>query len=118
MDLNKLVGKIRNHPESERIGMIATHLGIVRGNSLDGRLVSEIEVTYDHQVLKNIVDNSRLLPGIVDVIVEVNEGLLKVGDILMFVAIGGDVRDHVFPALINTVERIKKEAGQKKEFYG
>ena len=117
MDLNKIIGRISNHPKSERIGMIATHLGIVRGNSLDGRLVSKIEVIYDHEVLEDIINNSKSLPGIVDVIVDVNEGLLKVGDIIMFVAIGGDIRDHVFPAIINTVDRIKKEASRKKEFY-
>lgn len=117
MDINKMIGKIRSDTESEKIGMIATHLGIVRGNSLDGRKVSGIEVVYDHKILDEIIKNSRSLPGIVDVIVEVNEGTLKVGDTIMFVAVGGDIRDHVFPVLINTIDRIKKEAGRKKEFY-
>lgn len=117
MDINKVIEKMRLRPGSEKIGMIATHIGVVRGNSLDGREVSGVEVAYDHEVLEEITNNSRSLPGIIDVMVEVNEGALKVGDMIMFVAVGGDIRDHVFPVLINTVDRIKKEAGIKKEFY-
>ena len=36
MDLNKMIKTLRQHPESRKIGMIATHLGIVRGNSRGG----------------------------------------------------------------------------------
>ncbi|MBN2061518.1 MAG: molybdenum cofactor biosynthesis protein MoaE [Deltaproteobacteria bacterium] len=117
MDINRIIAKIRNHPESERIGMIATHLGIVRGNSRNGREVSGIEVVCNHEILNDIINETKSLPGIVDVIAEFNEGALKIGDIIMFVAIGGDVRDNVFPALSKTVERIKKDGSRKKEFF-
>ena len=117
MDFEKIIEKIRSHPESAKMGMIATHLGIVRGNSLNGRDVSEIEAAYDHEKIREIASYCKALAGIVDVVIEVNEGILKIGDIIMFVAVGGDVRDHVFPALVKTVDRIKKEAGKKKEFY-
>ena len=117
MDLAKIIEKIRNNPESGKMGMIVTHLGIVRGHSLNGRDVSEIEVAYDHEKIMEIVSYCKSLTGIIDAVVEVNEGTLKIGDIIMFVAIGGDVRDHVFPALVKTVDRIKKEASKKKEFY-
>ena len=36
MDINGMIEKIKRHPESKKIGMIASHLGIVRGSSRDG----------------------------------------------------------------------------------
>ena len=33
------------------------------------------------------------------------------------VVVGGDTRDHVFPALVETVNRIKTEAAKKKELF-
>lgn len=115
MSMNALIERLRNHPESQRIGMIASHLGVVRGTSLQGFRVSEIEVFYNQDVLANIINDSRQLEGIVDVLVEISEGLLKVGDEILAVAVAGETREHVFPALIRTVDRIKAEAVRKRE---
>jgi molybdopterin synthase catalytic subunit len=57
------------------------------------------------------------MPGIIDVQVEVSKGALNVGDEIMAVVIGGDTRDHVFPALISAVDRIKKEGTKKRESF-
>ena len=57
------------------------------------------------------------MPGIVKVIVEVNEGHLNVGDEIMAVVVGGDTREHVFPALMSAVDRIKSECSRKKESF-
>lgn len=115
MDLNKMVKTLKTHPEHERIGMIASHLGVVRGTSRNGRVVRGIEVVYDHEIIKNIVRDIKILPGIVEVLVDINEGHLKVGDEILAVAVAGDIRENVFPALIKTVNRLKKEASRKKE---
>ena len=115
MNFNEILQRIWKHPDSYKIGMIASHLGIVRAHSRDGKKVLHIDVSFNPTVLDNIIKHSKLLPGIVDVIVEVNEGRLNIGDALMFVAVGGDIRENVFPALIQTVDQIKKEASQKKE---
>ncbi|MFC1862683.1 molybdenum cofactor biosynthesis protein MoaE [Thermodesulfobacteriota bacterium] len=117
MDINGIIEEIRKHPNSEKIGMIASHLGIVRGNSRDGREVTRIQVSYDKNALNNIVLDIKELDGIVEVKVEICEGLLEIGDVIMFVAIGGDIRENVFPALIQTVERIKKESSKKMEYF-
>ena len=55
------------------------------------------------------------MPGIIDVLVEVSGGTLKVGEEIMAVAVGGDTREHVFPALIQAVDRIKSEGSRKSE---
>ncbi len=117
MDLNKMIESLRAHSEREKIGMIASHLGIVRGVSRNGRKVSGIEVVYDHEVIASIINDIRVLPGIIEVMVDANEGRLEVGDAILAVAVAGDLRENVFPALIETVNRLKKEASKKKELY-
>lgn len=97
--------------------MIAIHLGIVRGTSLDGRPVTEMEIEVDKDALRKIVDELKAMEGIVDVAFELQEGRLRVGEEIMAVAVAGDTRDHVYPALEHAVERIKTEATQKTEFF-
>jgi molybdopterin synthase catalytic subunit len=115
MDLNRMIETLKAHPESGKIGMIASHLGIVRGVSRNGRDVSGIEVVYDHKAIDSIIRDIKKLPGIIEVLVDTNEGRLQVGDPILAVAVAGDLRENVFPALIESVNRLKKEASKKKE---
>jgi len=117
MDLNRMIQTIKKHPDYPKMGMIASHLGVVRETSLDGRKVTGIDIGSDRKVIDNIVSETKEIPGIIEVLVDVSEGTLKVGDEIMAVAIGGDTREHVFPALASVVDRIKKEAGRKKEIF-
>jgi molybdopterin synthase catalytic subunit len=98
--------------------MIASHLGLVRGSSRDGRTVTAIEVAYDRERLRKIVEEMKGLPGILDIQVETSEGRLEVGDEILAVVVGGDIRENVFDALVRTVNRIKAEASRKREFFG
>jgi molybdopterin synthase catalytic subunit len=117
MDVGKMVQMLKRHPKSWKMGMIATHLGIVRGSSLTGRNVYKVEVTFDTNKIRSIISDIKLLDGIIDVSVDFNAGVLQVGEEIMAVAVAGDTREHVFPALIQAVERIKTEASRKKEFF-
>ncbi len=112
-----MIETLKAHPEAGRIGMIATHLGIVRASSRDGRDVTEIEVSYDQDEIASIIENTKSLPGIVDVLIETQEGRLEVGAEIMAVAVAGDIRENVFPALSRTVDDIKAKASRKKEFF-
>jgi molybdopterin synthase catalytic subunit len=89
---------------------------VVRETSLNGGIVKGIEVQFNEDVIKEIVHDAKRLPGIIHVLVETSDGRLKVGDEIMAVVVGGDTREHVFPALIDTVDRIKKHGAKKKEF--
>lgn len=117
IDVNRLLGKIRMHPDSHKMGMIASHLGIVRGSSRDNREVVGVDVAYDLKVIDNIIKEIKLLPGVIEVLVDINEGHLEVGDEILFVAVGGDIRDNVFNALIKAVDLIKTRAGHKREIF-
>jgi len=117
MEIEKIINKIKNNENSDSIGMIASHLGIVRSFSRNGKDVEAVDVKYHMDTLDDIIKNIKSMPGIVAVEVEVNGGHLKVGDELMFVAVGGDIRENVFAALIEAVEQIKKSAVTKQEIF-
>ena len=117
MNINKMINTLKAHSEYFKMGMIASHLGVVRETSLDGRKVLGIEVQLDRNVIANIIAEIKKMSGIVEVLVETSEGTLKVGDEIMAVTVGGDTREHVFPALMAAVDRIKTEATKKKELF-
>lgn len=112
-----MIEALKTHPDHEKIGMIASHLGLVRGTSRNGRAVTGIEVKYDLQAIDSIIRDIKKLPGIIEVLVDTNEGYLKVGDEILAVVVAGDIRENVFPALIETVNRLKKEASKKRELF-
>ena len=110
-----MIQKAKAHPEAGKIGMIASHLGIVRATSRDGRLVERIQVSYDHAVFDLIIQDIKEMQGIIEVLVETREGVLQIGDEILAVVVAGDIRENVFDALITAVNRIKAEASKKKE---
>lgn len=115
MNIDQMMKRLKEHPESSKMGMIASHLGLVRATSLKGEPVKGINIRFDDDTIDRIVQEAKELPGIVEVLVETYDGQLQVGDEIMAVVVGGDIRDHVFPALIEIVDRIKKKGSLKKE---
>ena len=115
MDINKMIDTLKTRSDSHKMGMIASHLGIVRGTSLNGEKVNSVEVRFDPEKISKIVKETKELPGIYDVLIETCDGRLSVGEDIMAVVIGGDTRERVFPALVATVNRIKAEGAKKKE---
>ena len=57
------------------------------------------------------------LEGIYYVKAWLNEGNLTVGDDIMYVLIGGDIRTHVVDALQFLVGKLKNECVQETEIY-
>jgi len=117
MNLNALIDRIKAHPDFPKVGMILSHVGVVRGTSRDGRPVSGLELAADRDALAAILAEQRRRPGIVDILVEIQEGSLKVGDEVMFIVVAGDVRDHVIPVLADTLNAIKGQVTRKKEHF-
>ncbi len=115
--MNRMINTLKRHPEFPKMGMIASHLGVVRGTSLNGQEVKGIEIRFDQDKISSIISETNQMPGIVEVLIETSEGRLKVGDDIMAVVVGGDTRDHVFPALMSAVNRMKAEGARKKELF-
>jgi molybdopterin synthase catalytic subunit len=115
MSLTELVERIKKHPDFHKAGMILCHNGVVRATSRDGRPVSEVSVRVDRKRLEGIIGEIKAMTGIVEVLAHVNEGVLKVGEDVMYVVVAGDYRENVFDAMIAAVNRIKADVTSKTE---
>jgi len=115
MDIKEMFIEIKKSPYYKRMGMIASHLGVVRETSLDGAKVSAVEVSFDKEKIREVKRKILDIEGILEVLIQTYEGRLCVGDEIMAVVIGGDTRENVFPALISAVDLLKKEASKKRE---
>lgn len=117
MTLQQMVDTIKARPDFDKVGMIACHNGVVRGTSRYGRKVKGLEVEIDHAALETILQEMRQRQGIIEIAVHLFEGYREIRDDVMLIAVAGDIREHVFPVLEETVERLKREATSKKEYF-
>ncbi len=112
--LDDLIQRLRAEAQG-KIGMILTHVGVVRGSSRGGQKVSEVKVRADAQKLEEILAKTRQMKGIFAVEAYLREGVLKVGEILMILVVAGDFRENVFEALRWCLNEIKREVTSKEE---
>jgi molybdopterin synthase catalytic subunit len=115
MNISDMIGMVQSHPEYHNAGMILCHNGVVRSTSRDGKPVAELDVKVDRGRLVEIIAEMKQRTGIIDIIAEVREGKLMVGDDVMLVVVAGDFRENVFSTLMDTVNVIKKDVTSKTE---
>lgn len=109
-------------PSAGKVGMYLTHNGVVREtaraqvrNGEAAAPVTGMQFSYDGDKVAAVIEDTRKLDGIYYVRVWLNEGTLQVGDDIMYVLIGGDIRPRVVDALQYLVGRIKSECVSEKE---
>ena len=118
MNMDNMIKQIKQHPEYNKVGMILCHNGVVRNTSRNGRKVSGLRVTVNHEKLKRVVDENKQKEGIIDIQVDIAENRdLKIGDDVMLLAVAGDIRENVIAVLRSTLEAIKKTVTKKTEYY-
>jgi molybdopterin synthase catalytic subunit len=117
INITAMINRIKRQPRYPEVGMIACHNGVVRGTSCNRQPVSAIEVTADRNRLKEVLAGYKQQPGIVDIIVEIREGRLRVGEDIMAVVVAGNTRENVFPVLQEVVDAIKREVASKTEYF-
>lgn len=106
-------------------GMYLLHNGVVRKTakasvrSEEGSTepVIAMEFSYDKNKADFFINETRKLEGIYYVKTWLNEGTLSIGDDIMMVLIGGDIRPHVVDALQFLVGKLKNECVIEKELY-
>ncbi len=104
-------------PAALKVGMFLVHNGVVRQTPKakvrqgfdDGSLVKGMDFSYDAVKVDEAIAETYQMKGISYVKVWLNEGRLEVGDDIMYVLLGGDIRPHVVDALQFLVEKIKTE---------
>jgi molybdopterin synthase catalytic subunit len=98
-------------------GMFLVHNGIVRQTPKakvrqgidDGSLVTGMEFSFDAVKVDAVIKETYKMDGIFYIRTWLNEGNLDVGDDIMYILIGGDIRPHVIDALQFLVGKIKNE---------
>ena len=121
--VDRWLQEAREDPSAAQCGMYLIHNGIVRETSRatvrfgdeTAPPVTGMRFDYDGEKVRRAVDETRTMPGIGFVRVWLNRGELKVGEDIMYVLIGGDIRPHVVDALQYLVGRIKNECVMEKE---
>ena len=106
-------------------GMFLVHNGIVRESAKtkvregaeNTRPVKGMLFGYDAEKVQAAVREAETLEGIGCVRVWLNDGELRVGDDIMYVLIGGDLRPLVIDALQFLVGKIKNECVTETEIY-
>lgn len=115
----------RADPAWSNCGMYLIHNGVVRETARaqvrDGEAdlppVRGMVFSCDRERLASAVEATKALPGIGYVRVWVNGGRLAVGDDIMLVLVGGDIRPHVLDALEHLVSEIKETCVTETEIF-
>ena len=116
----------KQHESAKKIGMYLTHNGIVRETAKakvrqgaeDTKPVIGMCFFYNQEKVDAAIEDTYKMDGIYYIRTWLNEGQLKVGDDIMYVLIGGDIRPHIIDALQYLVGRIKNECVVETEVYG
>lgn len=77
--------------------------------------VTGMNFSFDQKKVDEAVAETYKLDGIYYIKVWLNEGTLEVGDDIMYVLVGGDIRPHVIDALQYLVGKIKSECVSETE---
>ena len=114
--MDQWLKEAKAHESAAKIGMYLTHNGTVRQTAkakvrqgADVPDVSGMYFSYDQKKVDAAVAEAYHMDGIYYVRAWLNEGELALGDDIMYVLIGGDIRPHVVDALQFLVGKLKNE---------
>jgi molybdopterin synthase catalytic subunit len=114
LSLSELLKSIKEQADFPRAGAIATFIGVVRGETLDGEKVEGLELqAYEEEANKvfgKICKELEKKEGIITVHIHHFVGEFRVGEDLVYVVVAGAHRKNVFRVLQEAVERYKSEA--------
>ncbi|NLM04348.1 MAG: molybdopterin biosynthesis protein [Clostridiales bacterium] len=121
--IDQWLKEAKSDPEALQEGMYLVHNGVVRVTPKakvregidDGSIIKGMEFSYDQSKVDEAIAETYKMKGIFHVRVWLNEGRLELGDDIMYVLIGGDIRPHVIDALQFLVGKIKNECVIEKE---
>ena len=123
--LDEWIKQAHEAPEASQCGMFLIHNGVVRETPKrqvregidEGKTVRAVDFSYDAEGLEKAREEALTYPGVYYVRAWLNEGELAVGDTLMVVLIGADIRPNCIDALQKFVGKIKNELVVEREVY-
>lgn len=124
--MDQWLTEAKQHESAPKIGMYLTHNGIVREtpkakarHGIEGQgNVTGMYFSYDREKVDEVIKATYRMEGIYYIRVWLAEGELQVGDDIMYVLMGGDIRPRVIDGLQYLVGRIKNECVEEVEKYG
>jgi molybdopterin synthase catalytic subunit len=133
-NITEWLAEAKRCENAEKIGMYLTHNGVVRATPKhvvrEGAAVPEsfpaekadaqvvaVEFSYDAEGLAAAEAEALTWDGVYFVRTWLNEGRVPVGDSLMYVLIGADIRPHAIDALNRLVGHIKNDLVSEVEIY-
>lgn len=122
--LDQWLAEAKQSEYASKCGMFLAHNGVVRETAKaqvrEGQEmppVAQVEFSYDAAGLEAAIADALTWDGVYYVRVWLNEGVLEVGDSIMYVLIGADIRPNCIDALQRLVGHIKNELVVEKEIY-
>ena len=115
--IDQWLKEAKAHESAPNCGMYLTHNGTVRQSAKakvrygaeDTREVTGMIFSYDQEKVDAAIADTYKMDGIYYVKAWLNEGKLSMGDDIMYVLIGGDIRPRVIDGLQYLVGRLKNE---------
>ena len=123
--IDQWLKEAKQDPQAAQCGMFLAHNGIVRitpkklvREGVEGLGdVAQVEFSYDAEGVAAAEKEALTWPGVYYVRTWLNEGVLNVGDSIMYVLIGADIRPNCIDALQKLVGHIKNELVVEKEIF-
>ena len=122
--MDQWLAEAKASENADKCGMFLTHNGIVRSTAKaqvrqgeEMPAVAQVDFSYDATGVEAAVAEALTWDGVYYVKVWLNEGVLEVGESIMYVLIGADIRPRCIDALQNLVGKIKNELVVEKEVY-
>ena len=122
--MDEWLAEAKKSENADQCGMYLVHNGIVRSTAKaqvrageDMPNVAQVDFSYDAEGVDAAVAEALTWDGVYYVKVWLNEGVLNVGESIMYVMIGADIRPRCIDALQNLVGKIKNELVVEKEVY-
>lgn len=119
----KIMKEAKASKYASKCGMFLLHNGVVRIDAKakvregkkNTKKVIDMDFDYDKKKVDAAIKKALKMKGIYYIKVWLNSGKLKVGDDIMLVLIGGDIRPHVVDCLQSLVGEIKNKCVLEKE---
>ncbi len=122
--MDEWLAEAKASEHADQCGMFLTHNGVVRATAKaqvregeDMPAVEQVVFSYDEKGVEDAIAEALTWDGVYYVKVWLNEGALNVGESIMYVLIGADIRPRCIDALQKLVGKIKNELVVEKEVY-
>ena len=122
--IDQWLAEAKASENADQCGMFLVHNGIVRSTAKaqvrqgeEMPAVAQVDFSYDAAGVEAAIAEALTWDGVYYVKVWLNEGVLNVGESIMYVLIGADIRPRCIDALQKLVGKIKNDLVVEKEIY-